>query len=153
MTASLTRSHPRNLLSIATLKSARSRRLPAGSSRARMAHTLFGKQRSFLTDDPPLVPGFAFWGDCGKLDSWHNMPSDPPSLPRHQHSADDRNIALVLMAVVRSLGNAVSLQVHSTALSHSDGCCTVNECQLSFSRLLSTQTNTELSKHRQYSKY
>ena len=113
-----------------------------------MAHTLFGKQRSFLTDDPPLVPGFAFWGDCGKLDSWHNMPSDPPSLPRHQHSADDRNIALVLMAVVRSLGNAVSLQAHSTALSHSDGCCTVNECQLSFSRLLSTQTNTELSKHR-----
>jgi hypothetical protein len=56
---------------------------------------LFWKQRSFLTDDPPPVPGSAFRGCCGKLDSWHDMPSDPPSVPCHQHRADGKNIAYV----------------------------------------------------------
>jgi len=37
---------------------------------------------------PPPVPGSAFRGGCGKLDSWHDMPSDPPSAPNHQHRAD-----------------------------------------------------------------
>jgi len=55
---------------------------------------LFGKQGPFLADDPPFVPCFVFWGDCGKLDSWHGMPSNPPSKPRHQHRADNENIAL-----------------------------------------------------------
>lgn len=50
---------------------------------------LFRQQWSFLADDPAFVPGSSFRGDCGKLDSWHDLPSDPPSIPRHQHRADD----------------------------------------------------------------
>jgi len=42
---------------------------------------LTAPQRSFLTHDPTFIPCIVFWGDCGKLDSWHNMPSYPPSIP------------------------------------------------------------------------
>ena len=42
---------------------------------------LLGQQRSLLTDNSSLVPSLAFGGDCGKLDSWHDLPSDPPSCP------------------------------------------------------------------------
>ncbi|MEN8892561.1 MAG: hypothetical protein ABF283_06645, partial [Planktotalea arctica] len=39
------------------------------------------QERSFLADDPAFVPGFAFRGDSGKLDSWHDLPSIQPSNP------------------------------------------------------------------------
>ena len=77
---------------------------------------LFWKQGSFLTDDPSFVPGFAFLGDCGKLDSWHNLPSDPPSIPKHQHSADSENITSVGTAIVKREQKASSLQVHQAAI-------------------------------------
>lgn len=49
---------------------------------------LFGKQGPFLTDDETLDPGSMFLGDCGKLDPWHTMPSNPLSMPKHQRRAD-----------------------------------------------------------------
>lgn len=39
---------------------------------------LFG-ERTFLARYAPLIPSSALWGDCKKLNSWHDMPSDPPS--------------------------------------------------------------------------
>lgn len=49
---------------------------------------LFRQQRAFLSDEEAFVPGSVFRGDGGKLDSWNNMPSNPPPEPRHQHCAD-----------------------------------------------------------------
>ena len=54
---------------------------------------------SFLIDDTTLVQGAAFRGDCEQLESWYNMPSNPPSIPRHQHRADEENIAFVRRTV------------------------------------------------------
>lgn len=46
-TSSFTRSHPRSLLSIARLRRARSRTLPAVSRRTRIAQTCFGRSERF----------------------------------------------------------------------------------------------------------
>ena len=54
VTADLTSSQPRNLLSMATLKKAKSRRLPANSNRARVVQTCFGSKGSFCPMIRPL---------------------------------------------------------------------------------------------------
>ena len=51
---------------------------------------LFRQERSLLTDDAAFVPGPAFWRRCRKLNSRHDLPSNPPSRPRHQHRTDGR---------------------------------------------------------------
>ena len=62
---------------------------------------LFWQQRPLLTDDASFVPSLTLWGDRGKLDSWHDMPSDPPSTPNHQHRADETTLQSEEMAGVK----------------------------------------------------
>lgn len=60
---------------------------PLISSRVRIAQICL-QEWPFLTDNPTPIPSSMFRSDCGKLYSWHNMPSNPPSKPNHQHRAD-----------------------------------------------------------------
>lgn len=55
-----TKSHSRNLLSIATLKSARSRKLFAISRRVRIAQTCLGRRGRFYPKRRPLFQGRCF---------------------------------------------------------------------------------------------
>lgn len=73
-----TKSHPRNLLSIATLKSARSRKLFANSRRAWMAQTCFGSKGHFGPMRRPLFLARFFGVVAG---SWTLGISCPPYLP------------------------------------------------------------------------
>lgn len=58
--ACITKSHPRNLLSMATLNKARSLRLPASSSRARIAQTCLGSKGRFWPMIRPLFQALRF---------------------------------------------------------------------------------------------
>lgn len=78
---------------------------------------LFWQEWPFLTYDPPLVSGSAFRGGCGKLDSWHDMPSNPPSKPMHQHRAGRGIVSSLAKAVLGRRPTAPALQVHLAALS------------------------------------
>ena len=91
-TASLTRSQPRNLLSMATLNKAGSCRLLPSFKRVWIAQTCFGSKGRFWPMIRPLFQALRFGGSRRKLDSWHDLPSDPPSNPSHQHRADFGNL-------------------------------------------------------------
>ncbi len=81
-TLRVTKSQPRSLLSIARLKRARSRRLPASSRRARMAQTCLGSNGRFYPTRRPLFQALRFWVTAG---SWTLGMICPPSVPPSQN--------------------------------------------------------------------
>ena len=77
----------------------------------------FWQQGPLLANDASFIPSLALRGDCGKLNSRHDLPSDPPSKPNHQQRAGGRIISSFAMEVLRSLLTATALRAHSAALS------------------------------------
>ena len=39
------------------------------------------EQHAGLPDEATVIPGSSFWGESGKLNSWHDLPSIQPSCP------------------------------------------------------------------------